>query len=255
MQQPGEYNQFQKFLSETEGDFHVLEQRVPVEMQFAYFKFSDRLKKEGIIWTENDFDQFESDLYHPESTKEYKRRILSIFAVSKNVKAYRRLERYVRSPDPELTDWAYMALMESRIMLESELSEEKQIYISTGLGGKGQKLRFFIMIPAKRDTPFLDYECKIIEREFAFAMQNKNCDIEQLNIHHEYVDLLVLMPIRTDIKRLMENIIGECNQYGGFLSEAFTITNVKELSHDEIIRIIRKTRENNSIDPDSQEEI
>ena len=110
-------------------------------VELYYFKFSDRLRKEAVPWTENDFEQFESDLYNPESTGEYKRRILSIFAVSKDVKSYRRLERYVQSPDPELTDWAYMALMESRIMLESELSEEKQIYISTGLGGKGRKLR------------------------------------------------------------------------------------------------------------------
>ena len=124
----------------------VLEQRVPVEKQLQYFKFSDRLRKEAVPWTENDFEQFESDLYNPESTGEYKRRILSIFAVSKDVKSYRRLERYVQSPDPELTDWAYMALMESRIMLESELSEEKQIYISTGLGGKGRKLRFYLLL-------------------------------------------------------------------------------------------------------------
>ena len=146
MQQSGEFKQFQKFLSETKGDFHVLEQRVPVEKQLQYFKFSDRLRKEAVPWTENDFEQFESDLYNPESTGEYKRRILSIFAVSKDVKSYRRLERYVQSPDPELTDWAYMALMESRIMLESELSEEKQIYISTGLGGKGRKLRFYLLL-------------------------------------------------------------------------------------------------------------
>ena len=61
-----------------------------------------------------------------------------------------------------LTDWAYMALMESRIMLESELSEEKQIYISTGLGGKGRKLRFYLLLQTNENKPFLDYQRNVI---------------------------------------------------------------------------------------------
>lgn len=249
MQQSGEFKQFQKFLSETKGDFHVLEQRVPVEKQLQYFKFSDRLRKEAVPWTENDFEQFESDLYNPESTGEYKRRILSIFAVSKDVKSYRRLERYVQSPDPELTDWAYMALMESRIMLESELSEEKQIYISTGLGGKGRKLRFYLLLQTNGNKPFLDYQRNVIEREFVFAMRNADCDIERLTVHETYADLLALMPIRTDIKQLIEHIIEECNQYGDFLSKSFTVTNVKELNDEEIARIIHgEKKENDSQD-------
>ena len=245
MQQSGEFKQFQKFLSETKGDFHVLEQRVPVEKQLQYFKFSDRLRKEAVPWTENDFEQFESDLYNPESTGEYKRRILSIFAVSKDVKSYRRLERYVQSPDPELTDWAYMALMESRIMLESELSEEKQIYISTGLGGKGRKLRFYLLLQTNGNKPFLDYQRNVIEREFAFAMRNADCDIERLTVHETDADLLALMPIRTDIKQLIEHIIEECNQYGDFLSKSFTVTNVKELNDEEIARIIHGEKNEN----------
>ena len=233
MQQSGEFKQFQKFLSETKGDFHVLEQRVPVEKQLQYFKFSDRLRKEAVPWTENDFEQFESDLYNPESTGEYKRRILSIFAVSKDVKSYRRLERYVQSPDPELTDWAYMALMESRIMLES------------GLGGKGRKLRFYLLLQTNENKPFLDYQRNVIEREFAFAMRNADCDIERLTVHETYADLLALMPIRTDIKQLIEHIIEECNQYGDFLSKSFTVTNVKELNDEEIARIIHGEKNEN----------
>lgn len=130
-------------------------------------------------------------------------------------------------------------------MLESELSEEKQIYISTGLGGKGQKLRFYLLLQANENKPFLDYQRNVIEREFAFAMQNADCEIERLTVHETYADLLVLMPIRTEIKRLIETIIGECNQYGDFLSKAFTVTNVKELNNEEIARIIHGEKNEN----------
>jgi len=35
-------------------------------------------------------------------------------------------------------------------------------------------------------------------------------------------------------------VINECNQYGDFLSNVFTITNVKELTAEEVSEIINK---------------
>ena len=46
---------------------------------------------------------------------------------------------------PRSADWAYMALMESRISLESDFSDEKQIYISTGLGRKRGEAAFLCL--------------------------------------------------------------------------------------------------------------
>lgn len=238
MQQKNVFNQFQQFLKETDGEFHILEKQIPVEIQFEYFKFSDRVRKASLPVEENDLDRFIVDLDNPESTSEYKREILSTLATSKQVRAYRILEQYVKRPDPELTDWAYMALMESRITLETELSDEKQIYISTGLGGKGQKLRFFILLLSATTESFLDYQRKVIEREFEYAFTKQNCEIERLTIKERHVEMLLLMPIRLDIKKAIEDVIQECNQYGNFLSGIFTVTNMKELGEEEIAEIV-----------------
>ncbi|MDR0348667.1 MAG: hypothetical protein LBH90_04130, partial [Tannerella sp.] len=238
MQQKNVFNQFQQFLKETDGEFHILEKQIPVEVQFEYFKFSDRIRKASPSVDENDLDQFIADLNNPESTDEYKRKILSTLATSRQVRAYRILEQYVKKPDPELTDWAYMALMESRMTLETELSDEKQIYISTGLGGKGQKLRFFTILLSAAKEPFLDYQQRVIEREFEYALTRQNCEIERLTIKERHVEMLLLMPIRLDIKKAMEDIIQECNQYGNFLSGMFTVTNMKELGEEEIAEIV-----------------
>ena len=37
---------FANSLQDLQGNFHILEQQVPVQRQIAYFKFSDRLKRE-----------------------------------------------------------------------------------------------------------------------------------------------------------------------------------------------------------------
>ena len=55
------------------------------------------------------------------------------------------------------------------------------------------------------------------------------------------MELVFLIPVvRTDIKLTLDKIINECNQYGDFLSDVFTITNVKELTEDEITAILEK---------------
>ncbi|MCS2892611.1 hypothetical protein NXV77_16290 [Parabacteroides faecis] len=164
------FKRFRDSFSKMDGHFHILEQRVPVELQMEYFKYSEQVRKGKVKQDLDDMDYtaFRESLSNPEATTDYKKYILSMLATSKEVKAYRMLEDYVQHPDEDVSNWAYMALMESRISLESELSDEKQIYISTGLGGKGEKLRFYVLMLSKDRNPFLDYQRKVIEREFAY---------------------------------------------------------------------------------------
>ena len=236
------FKKFRDSFSKIDGHFHILEQRVPVERQMEYFKYSEKIRKDQDKpdISKMDFSVFEDSLDDPESTVEHKKYVLSILATSRQVKAYRILEEYAQAPDPDVADWAYMALMESRIALESELSDEKQIYISTGLGGKGEKLRFYVLMTSKGKKPFQEYQRQTIEREFAYYLPKTDCEIERLTIGEQYVELVFLIPVRTDIKATLDRVINECNQYGDFLSNVFTITNVKELTAEEVSEIINK---------------
>ena len=236
------FKKFRDSFSKMDGHFHILEQRVQVELQMEYFKYSEQVRKERAKPDLNDMDYtaFRESLSNPESTTDYKKYILSMLATSREVKAYRMLEDYVQHPDEDVSNWAYMALMESRISLESELSDEKQIYISTGLGGKGEKLRFYVLMLSRDRKPFLEYQRKVIEREFAYFLPKADCEIERLTIGEQYVELVFLIPVRADIKLTLDKVINECNQYGDFLSDIFTITNVKELTEQEVTDIINK---------------
>jgi hypothetical protein len=240
MTQKNVFSQFQKFLKETDGDFHILEQRIPVEMQMEYFTYSDRLRKTASPLDGTDYDRLLLDLQNPFSSLEEKRHALSMLAISKEVKAYRLLEQYVRSAEPQMEDWAHMALVECRIMLESDLSDEKQIYISTGLGGRGNKLRFFVLFSSAEGKPFLDYQKEIVEKEFAFALPRYDCEIERLTVRERHVEMLFLAPIRINIKTVIDNVMDECNQYGDFLAKVYTVTNVKELGEEEISNILKE---------------
>ncbi len=244
---------FKKFRDSLNGKnvhFHILEHRVPVELQMEYFKYAEKIHDENYkdlpalvnVDTNNElyYSSLSEILVEPETDTEIKKLILSRFAASRDVKAYRLLEEYARHPDDDVRDWAYMALMESRISLETRLSDEKQVYISTGLGGKGDKLRYYVLMLSKDGKPFLEYQRNEIDHEFAYALPQADCEIERLTIGDRYVELVLLAPVRADVKAIVNGVINECNQYGNPLSDTFTITNVKELSPQEIADIINK---------------
>ena len=238
------FKKFYDTFRNMDGRFHILEHRIPVEQQLDYFKYSGKVKKSAVELNDSDFEQYTEGLENLERSKEEKKNILSVLASSKQVRAYRLLERYVQNPDEGLVNWAYLALMESRITLESELSGEKQIYISTGLGGKGENIRFYVLILSYEGKIFEKYQREVIEKEFRYFMPKNDCEIERLTIEDKYVELVFLIPIRTDIKAVLDETIQECNLYGDFLSGLFTVTNVKELTKEEVFKIIDKDETN-----------
>jgi len=222
------------------GRFHILENRVPVAEQMEYFDYSRKLRKRKFKIKESDYNQYRERLEDVGLPKEEKKKILTMLALSAEVHAYRLLEQYMQQPDEELLNWASMALMESRIAIESDLSGERQIYISSGLGGKMGKMRFYVLISSSKGAPFEDYQREVIEKEFGYLLPKNDCDIERLTIKDAYLELVFLMPITTDLRKILEIVVLECNIYGNFLSQSFTVTNVKEFDQDEVNQILAK---------------
>ncbi|MDR3252716.1 MAG: hypothetical protein LBT35_04025 [Tannerella sp.] len=220
-----------------DGRFHIIEHSVPVDEQMEYFKFADRVKKD-ITLTDADYEKFGSQLNADDCSSERKKKLIAILGAAKTVRAYRLLENYADHPDQGLANWSYMALTESRIALETELSGEKHVYISTGMGGKDDKLRFYVLVMSEKCLAFLDYQKEIIAKEFNFMLPQSGCEVEKLTVGDKYVAMVCLIPMSANLKYILERVLNECNQYGDFLSSLLTVTNVKELSVDEISRLV-----------------
>jgi len=233
------FKHFSDSLQNTGERFHILDHRVPVEQQLEYFSYSYKLRRRKRGLKDSDYDKYMEKLASVASPKEEKKKILSTLGASSEIRAYRLLEHYLQEADEELVNWTTMALMESRIIIETELSGERQIYISTGLGGKAGKMRFYVLIPSVKMASFEAYQHEVIEKEFNWLFSKNDCEIERLTIHKNYVELVVLIPMSTHIRQIMEIVVSECNIYGNFLSDTLTVTNVKELTQDEVNEVLK----------------
>ena len=94
-----------------------------------------------------------------------------------------------------MKEWALLSLRECRMFLESNLTEESKGFVSTGLGGKGNKLRYYFVIGSKDALPFSQRQKKIIEQEFASVCRKHSSLIEEIQIQKNYSLLKVLIPM------------------------------------------------------------
>jgi len=237
-------NQIFSNLMNMGQNFHVLENQVPIEQQIEYFNYTFNVRKRAGDLNDGDYEQLMIEMENPYCTNDEKKRILALLSTSKDVKIFRFIEQYSKEPDKGLENWANMCLMESRIMMESELSGTHQAYISTGLGGKGDKLRFYVLLLATDAIPFLDYQRDIIKSEFAYILEQYDCEAERIKIKENYVELIMLAPIFADFRHVLEKAVKECNVYGNFLSDYVTVTNAKILGKSTVNKILESYKNN-----------
>jgi hypothetical protein len=233
------FGEFQQSLRGLGGKLHVLETSVSVERQMEYFKYSENVREHS---KEETIDEQIEVLHSEDATFDEMKYAMTFLAISGDVKAYRALETYNKesSKDKLLTEWAAMSLLQAKITLESEFSDEKQVFISTGLGGKGSKLRFYAFFKSTDLKPFSDYQRDLIEKEIPFYIQKFHGKLEEIKVESNYFSLLFLIGLQVDIKNMLQGAIAECNEYGNFIGGNFIVTNVKVFGPEEIQKELRK---------------
>ena len=233
------HEKIQDIFGKMPAKFSVLEEEIDIELQMEYFEFG-KLHKSDL--TKDQIIKRKERLFDKNTTVSEKKQLLSLLASLEEVIAYRTIEKYLENPDKDIKDWAILALQESRMSLESSLLEENQVFISTGLGGKGKKLRYFIVIIYARNKKVEKVQKKVIENEFEFLFNKLDAEIEEINHYHLYSTIKSVIPISVPINSLIQRSIKECNEYGNFINEKFIITNVKILSAKEIKRYLEKNK-------------
>jgi hypothetical protein len=241
------YDKIQEIFGEVPGTFSILEEKIDIDLQMEYFEFSRTIKKdldgEAIMKRREQIYDFNKDALDRKS-------LFAMLASLEDVSAYRTIEKYLKEGHQELRNWAILALQESRMLLESKLLDESQVFISTGLGGKGSKLRYFVVLIGKEKNGFSDLQKRIINNEFEDILGKRDAEIEKIDFLCQFATLVVIVPLKVALKDVFRSAILECNQYGDFMKSNFIITNVKELNLAEISDFLKKQQQANPLDDD-----
>ena len=100
------YKRIQEAISSLPDNFSILEEQINVELQMEYFNYSKDLKSN---FTKEYILEHQADLFNPQISVEEKKNLLVLLASQEKVEAFRTIEKYAKSPDPELKDWSTLA--------------------------------------------------------------------------------------------------------------------------------------------------
>jgi hypothetical protein len=231
MENENVYRQIQEFFGGLNENFSLLDEPVDVAVQVKYFDTSHRMRGKA---KEEDMLTRRDELFDPEVPVDAKKLLMVQMAGIPNPEIYRTLESYAKNPDADLKGWSKLALQENKLLLESDLLDSRQVFISTGLGGKGHKLRYFVVLINKSGDDLKPFQQKVVQDEMEYALQKSGSELEKLNFMQRYTTMRVVVPISADLTKLFREGIQECNQFGDFLSPDFIVTNMKELDENEI---------------------
>ena len=236
-------NSIQKALDNLPENINILEEQIDINTQMKYFEYSKKIRKKELL---NEFFEAREELFSSTVSTKRKKKILSVIAGMDDIAAFRTIERFIQYEKGELKQWGILAYQESRMLIQSSLLDEQQVFISTGLGGKGQSLRYFAVFINREGDKVLDKtQKKLLKNELIFEIEKSEGEFENIRFIEGFSTVKVLLPIKANIKQVFRDVIDECNQYGNFLEEDMIVTNVKELTREEIIEVLEQNINDN----------
>jgi hypothetical protein len=231
------YEKIQEILGANPGSLKILEQQIDMDLQMEYYECSRRVKEDRDADWAMAHIQY---LNEPGYSLDVKKEILARLATTGKVESYRALESCLNKGEPSLRNWTLLAFNECRMQLESKIMDENQVYISTGLGGRDEKLRYFVVLLTRSKLELTPSQHMVIKNEFEYILKKFNAELEEVNFSGYLATILLLMPMNHSLKAVFQEAIRECNLYGDFLNEDFIVTNVKTLSFQEIEEFLER---------------
>jgi hypothetical protein len=108
------------------------------------------------------------------------------------------------------------------MLLQSTLLDEQQVFISKGIGGQGQKLRYFVVLRLRDfQQSFTNVQQQLIESELKFCIKKYDGVFEEIDYEDGFAKALFLMPLKSNIQEMFSLLTDECNNMAIFLMKMY----------------------------------
>ena len=224
------------------SNIDIIESPIDPSVQKEYHDLSDSIDFDnanyGEVLAETD------QLFVGGTPIEAKKRMLILLAHLGTIESAKKLEKYLKVSERGLKDWAVLSLKECRMFLESVFLNEEGGFISTGLGGKGNKLRYYFIVSKRHGRPLTGAEKETVQEAFQASSDEYGLELEELTIEGDYAMVGILVPMEVAVGEVIEGGIRQCNITEEVLSVDYYVTNVGKPTKEEISRYLRGVRQN-----------
>ncbi len=214
--------------------FSFFEEGVDVEIQTRFLsQFNQQQKEPSDRTTDEWLSLLNKESLGLLSIEEQEGIILEASHVDE-VAVYRALEKLVNELEGDMKSWAVLGMQHSRMLLQSVLLDEYQVFVSTGLGGRNNKIRYYAVLAHSKGEVFSERQQEIIQSESLFAFNQSDAELEAGKFDGEFYVTKVLIPMTCNLDDLFQSMINASVDLGVPLHFDYLITNVKELNRGEM---------------------
>jgi hypothetical protein len=222
------------------NNIDIIESPIDQSVQKEYHDLSDSIDFDNVNYGEvlAETDQ----LFVAGIPVEAKKRMLILLAHLGTMESVKVLEKYLRVAEEGLRDWAVLSLKECRMFVENVFLNDAGGFISTGLGGKGNRLRYYFIVGKKKGRTLTEVETKTIQEAFKRNSEEYGAEVEELTVGTNHVMIGILVPMDVVVGKVIEEGIRRCNRREEFLLSDYYVTNVKKPTEEEIARFLDQIR-------------
>ena len=206
-------------------EFRAIEQGVIDEKYKEYFEIDSRL--EG-FHTEDEILE-EANKWKKSHSIQATKNLLVRLSQLPEVKSYRKIETLITEIENQnLKNFGHICLLQARMFLENSLSDKPIGMITTGLGGKENKLRYNVVL--KSDKEFTESKITELEKIIKQICLKRDSELEHIENLGIFVRIMILVSIEEAIGIVIEDITDRLQ----FIHKEYMCTNV-EIFEKEII--------------------
>ena len=218
----------------------LMEDEIDLSVQKEYLELSETIEYDSIDYSSALKES--KKLFSEDIAIEAKKKLLILLAHSGTAESYQIIEKYLRHANGEWKQWALLSLKECRAFLESDLLEVEGGFISTGLGGKGNKFRYFFIVSSKGGLAFSETQRSTLKGALETIGQENNAVIEEIHFGPDHAMIGMLIPMDVAVGDVIEKGIRECNKTKDFLNFHYYVTNVKKPTNEELLKYLAEVR-------------
>ena len=143
-----EKNEILNLLQSIPSEYRLIEEEIKGEAISQYYDIAETIEFLDLNEKDHPILRFQNKWKELE-TKEDLKILLYKLSEKGDVSSYRTIEEIIRDGDPKLKEFSHVALKFARLHLENKIQDESVGFISSELGGKGNKLRYYFAIKSK----------------------------------------------------------------------------------------------------------
>ncbi len=221
----------QQVLQEIGDNYCILEDEINVFILNGYFKVSKRMKNDERLY--NRFLAISDMLFSDKTPLSRKRVILVALANSPELKNHDLIKRYNELRESGMMEWGVLAQQESALVMEEVLCGVKRVMISSGLGGKSDKLRYCLALKCKHES-VEPYQSDLVKGEAEFLLGEEGGILEDFVEEEGYFIMRMLIPIHLHVRELLSELLRRINVFGDFIRRDTLMTNLTNLNIEEV---------------------